>query len=272
MAQPNNKRISFSRFLTILILMLLIYLLCTDFMYMDYNGAFATVIECETYTEDNGIISFENLKSEDNPAVCGVIFEAVTDADEADFSFSLDNSEEASNIYLNIQNTKYSGAKEDSDNYDGLSYKATSIKSKDEIKLFLLDDSEKKYLLSGSVSYNPAVFKAKYVYDTNSHTLAAYSAFDLLFGSRSMENMNFSGNLWALFFWLPPVIALGFYIFDSKSYTKNMVAMAMSVVSIFAVVYFVGGARLATGSMLTIVINLVLFILALFPILSRKDN
>ena len=75
MAQPNNKRISFSRFLTILILMLLIYLLCTDFMYMDYNGAFATVSECETYTEDNGILSFENLKSENNPAVCGIIYE-----------------------------------------------------------------------------------------------------------------------------------------------------------------------------------------------------
>lgn len=262
----------FIRFLVIILFTFAIYLLCTDYMHITYNGAFGKLEECDIYTEEENSVAFEAVKQEDNNVIAGLVLKAKKDADyteilrQASVSYVPSDS-----IYLHALVKKYeTGEKQTIDEKNLV--KLNGISKDDEINLMVMDDSAEEYFLNEWIVFDKEIFTVEYVYDTSKKTVVPYSAFDLLFGSESMENMNFEGNITALIFWLPPIIALLAYIFDRKSYIKNLIGMGMSVVSIFAVVYFIGGVRLARGSVLSIVLNLTLFILCLYPILLRKKD
>ncbi len=286
----NSKKGSAAKVLVIVLVLVTIYLLCTDYMYITYNGAFTTQSDKSAYTDLSGIIEFNIGKYQNSDIAAGVRLETLTDVDKSEFYCGLSNDESVNgNTAFNIQTSssgfgdKNETVTESTDNF-AVSYSKMNnpinyispdmgkLCKGDTVKLFVKAEGDDEYVVSGVFTYNTENFKIRNYYNTQAYTTVSYSAFDLLFGSGSKDNMTFGGNLWALFFWLPPLITIGFYVFDRKSNLKHLTGMAMSVVSIFAVVYFVGGARLAFGSMLSIVINLVIFILCLYSALLGLKN
>ena len=270
---PVAKTSDKTRIGIIVLFCICIYLLCTGFLHVTYTGAYIAEKDSKMYTSSQDGISFDAVKYADEEGSAGIILKALDDTDVIHIEVeTIIEQDLETDMFLKATLTRdESGVLNLSP--DNLSVDAENVKKGDEISLVIKDAKEKSYFYKGEFIYDTNILSVSYVFDTKHYSEMVYSAFDLLFGSQSRENMNFNGNYYALAFWLPPVIGLVLFFFERKSSYKYLAGMMLCVAGILAVITLIGGARLAMGSMLSIVFYLTIFILCVYGLFSKtKDN
>lgn len=75
-----------------------------------------------------------------------------------------------------------------------------------------------------------------------------------------------------ILFILIPLIALGFQLFDRNYNLKNIVGLICSFAGVMLIVFFIGGANICIGALLSLLLYLLTFFMSVMGIFARYLN
>lgn len=267
--------------LAIFLFLFNIYLLCTPFILMTYQGAYTEITENENYKIlDSSVIEINNTQNKNSNVLYSVVFEVLNDSKKQNLSTEIfdiaDDLKIEATSYVLSKTTSYDTKFMNNSKEEGsyiLSNEFKDLKKGDSINFKVTYDNKLNTIdkLSAKINYDNNVLKPVKIYNNRKITQIQLSAFELLFGSQTSNDLHFDGNLYALIFWIPSIAGALAFIIDQKTRIKGFIGMVASSIGLAGIITMVGATRLCMGSMLSILIYLALFFLSVLSMFTAKE-
>ncbi len=264
--KPNNNN-RYGVLISVLFA-LCIYLLCTGFILMPYNGIYVSLDKTDCYTEESGKVTCDCRDLSSREVLSGVSFDVIKDTDNTSLSFSSLQSGMFMKMSVNPNIETESGIVDSTTSDSEIS--TGKIQKGYTVSITVRCEGQTVNELKGEFLYDPNILKPRLYYDNSKSAYLEFTALELLFGSQSSGYLHFSGQPFALFFWVPPVAgAIGALILRRKT-AGNVLGMICSIAGILAIAYLIGGARLTFSSTISIVVYMVIFALCVLSTLKKS--